>query len=530
MWLGLGILLLLALVGLSFVKGNYIKKQERMRANGLKKVQNGEMSDPQLNSLVEAERFPLPAIVNKVILGIAIVAIGIGSFHHIFFYAEPGFVYHVRTILGQERVVDGTGYSLHLLGRINSWKKAMTVQAVNFTDVNKDGIPDTISAEEEGGYLTSATLPPLHTVMLDQVDAKVSATVRFRIPTDREAFLKMAHDYRTPANLLRTALVPAFKETLQATGSLMGAEEYYSGRRTEFNAEFENQMSEGIYLVTRHQVVEKDPTAAVAATAAADLGTDQTEFGSTDKIKWVVEKQKTDEGGYVRKTQNFVEYGIAVAEARVTNLKPNEKFEERMLLKQQAAADRAVAKEQRVQEVEQKLLVVAKGEREIAEKQAEAKKEQITKTTNAETTKRLALIEAGQKKEQALIDKQTAQIRKEQADIDALRIKVLAEADKYEREAKIAGDNALDKKLDAEVAIQTVWAEAFAKRNVPQYVFGAGSAGEGGTPTGANNETATFMQLLTVDAAKRLAYDRGIPAVNAPTLQSRPAAAAETLQ
>ena len=91
----------------------------------------------------------------------------------------------------------------------------------------------------------SASLPPLNIMFLDQVDADSEATARFSIPIDRESFLKMAHEYRTPENLLRTALIPAFKETLQATASLISsAEDYYSGGRTEFNAEFENQMAQ----------------------------------------------------------------------------------------------------------------------------------------------------------------------------------------------------------------------------------------------------------------------------------------------
>ena len=77
---------------------------------------------------------------------------------------------------------------------------------------------------------------------------------RFSIPTDRDIFLQMAHEYRSPENLLRTGLIPAFKETLQATASLMTAEAYYSGDRTEFNSEFENQMSDGVYNVRREEV------------------------------------------------------------------------------------------------------------------------------------------------------------------------------------------------------------------------------------------------------------------------------------
>ena len=61
----------------------------------------------------------------------------------------------------------------------------------------------------------------------------------------------MARLYRTPENLLRTELIPAFQETLGATAALMSAEDYFQGGKTEFNNEFQRQMENGIYIVRR---------------------------------------------------------------------------------------------------------------------------------------------------------------------------------------------------------------------------------------------------------------------------------------
>lgn len=76
-----------------------------------------------------------------------------------------------------------------------------------------------------------------------------------------------------------------------------------------------------------------------------------------------------------------------------------------MRLRQQAAADRAIANEQRIQEEEQRLLAIAKGERELAERQAQTKVRQIDQTTNVETEKQLAITSANKLKEQAEIDR-----------------------------------------------------------------------------------------------------------------------------
>ncbi len=300
--------------------------------------------------------------------------------------------------------------------------------------------------------------------------------------------------------------MPAFKETLQANASLMSAEEYYSGGRTEFNSEFENQMSNGIYLVKRKEVQIKSAKKA-QSTANAALGTEQEQYGDDSKTAFIVEKVLEEDGLPKRKKQRFTNYGITVVSALVTDMRPNQKFVERMQLKQKASADRAIAREQRVQEEEQRLLAIARGEREVAERQAKAKVEQIQKTTEAETDKQLAITSAEKFKAQASIAKDTAQINLEKARIEAETKRTLAEAEAYQKKVILEADNALAQKLDAEIRIQQLWADAFSKRKVPSTVFGSGQSG---APVGSDAEVKAFMQMLTLDAAKRLNYDREV--------------------
>lgn len=431
----------------------------------------------------------------------------ITTFNGMFFYAEPGFKYHVRTILGEEKMVSDTGYNTYLFGRYNAWKNAMSVQATSM------GSPS-MSAETDGAQM-SANLAPKSLVFLDQVDAAVAATARFELPADEDGFLRLARQYRTPENLLRTELVPAFEETLGATAALMSAEDYFQGGKTEFNNEFQRQMEDGIYLVRRTErrvSIEGERL----ATANASLGTDQEEFGNDTKTVFVVEKLLDSTGQPRRKEQSFAKFGISVTSARVTDVNPNTKFKDRMALRQQAAADRAIAREQRIQEEEQKLLAVARGEREVAERQAAAKVIQIERTTDAETEKQLAITAAEREREAARIAKEQSEILLEKARIDAQSVEVAADAEAYAKEKILEADNALAQKLEAEVEIQKLWADAFARRNVPMYVFGSGGGAESGAPVGSDDEAARLFQILTLQAAERLDYDRGIQAQAGP--------------
>ncbi|MDO6452759.1 SPFH domain-containing protein [Neptunomonas phycophila] len=438
-------------------------------------------------------------LIAKAVVGVIVILALVYVMSKSFFYAEPGYIYHVRTVTGSEAVVTEVGYKFYPFGRYNSWKRAMTVQASSGSSVNA------IRAEKDSDN-ESASLPPLSIMFLDQVDAHAEATVRFSIPSDEVSFLKLAHEYRSPENLLRTALLPAFKETLQANASLMAAEEYYAGGRTEFNSEFENQMSNGIFLVKREEVSVRS-TRSASGSANAALGTEQEQYGEDSKTVFLVNKVIGPDGQPRRKSQRFTDFGITVVSALVTDMKPNQKFIERMQLKQKASADRAIAREQRVQEEEQRLLAIARGEREVAERQAKAKVEQIQKTTEAETDKQLAITGAEKLKAEAAISKETAEINLEKARVEAETRRTLADAEAYQKEVILQADNALAQKLEAEVQIQRLWADAFAKRNVPTNVFGGGN---GGAPVGNDAETKAFMQMLTLDAAKRLNYDREV--------------------
>lgn len=453
-----------------------------------------------LNTIKEKTKEIDSSLGLKIILFIVALLLVVYLLSKSIFYAEPGYIYHVRTLTGSEEVVTEVGYKFYPFGRYNSWKRAMTVQALN------SGVgSQSINAESDSNS-ASANLPPMSIMFLDQVDAHAEATVRFSIPSDTESFLKLAHEYRSPENLLRTALMPAFKETLQANASLMTAEEYYGGGRTEFNSEFENQMRNGFYLVKREEI-QVSGNRQAKSTANAALGTEQEQYGEDSKTIFVVKKVLDENGQPKRKQQRFLDFGITVVSALVTDMRPNQKFIERMQLKQKASADRAIAREQRVQEEEQRLLAIARGEREVAERQAQAKVEQIQKTTEAETEKQLAITEAEKIKAQAGIAKETAQINFDKAIIEAETKRTLADAEAYQKKVILQADNALAQKLEAEVEIQRLWADAFAKRRVPTTVFGGGSDG---APVGSDAETKAFMQLLTIDAAKRLNYDREV--------------------
>lgn len=422
-----------------------------------------------------------------ILAGVALLVL-FGTFNSVFVYNEAGYQTHIRTIFGDEKVVTDVGYTTKWFGRATAWKQAQTVQFV---------IGDLPDGEETSGAVQNYKI-----VFLGNVDGTVEASTRFRLPQG-EKFLKIAQEYRTPENFTMTALTPAIKETLQSTASLMSADDYFAGARSEFGSEFENQLRQGQYITKRKEVerkVVRTRNEGVATQSGADTnGVDENGVKRSD---FVTEKLTDNNGMPLRKQQQFIGMGVDVVEARITNVDPNPQYKQRMQKVQQALADLAIARQDRLKEEEQKLLVTARGEKEVEQKRQETLRDQIEQTTKAQTEKKLAIISAEREKESALIAKLTSAELLEKAKIDGQAIKVTADAEAYAKQAVIEADGALDKKLAALVSINETWANAAAKAPVPSVMMGA--AGEG---TSRQTEIGQLMSVMAVKAAKDLQVD-----------------------
>jgi regulator of protease activity HflC (stomatin/prohibitin superfamily) len=444
---------------------------------------------------MEIPATPAPKSLFKYVgVPVLVAAIGFIGFNGIFFYNEAGFATHVRTIFGEEKIVDDVGYATKWFGRATPWKKALSVQSVLIAGNEIDDSSDNDSL--------GATIEAFPIVFLGNVDAKVESSARFRLPGG-DQFLKIAQEYRNPENFIKTALVPAIKETLQATASLMSADDYYAGARSEFAAEFENQLNDGLYLIKRKEV--RGPRGHLPSqTAILQAGTEQGNFGDNNASQFVTEKVVDDKGIPVRKQQQFRKYGVEVVEARITNVDPNPQYKQRMVKVQQALAELAVARQNRLKEEEEKLLVTARGEKEVEARRQETLRDQIEQTTQAETEKQLAVINAEREKQRAEIEKQTAELLRDKAAITADATKITADAEAYARKAVIEADGALQPKLDALVQINKVWAEAASQAPVPGVMMGGSG---NGASASRQDEIGQLMGILATKAARDLSLD-----------------------
>jgi hypothetical protein len=161
-----------------------------------------------------------------------------------------------------------------------------------------------------------------------------------------------------------------------------------------------------------------------------------------------------------------------------------------------------------------KLKIEAEGKAAVMKAQYEKEQEKIKAVTDALKEKEVAVTAAGRDKEVAVTaadrdktvavtkaeqEKEVAKLQLDAAKMEKERQIALGEGEAKRKELVMAADGALEKKLEAWMSAQKVWADAFAKRQVPNVVMG-----EKG---GQDGQASAFMELLTIKAAKDLSLD-----------------------
>jgi hypothetical protein len=444
--------------------------------------------------VVTVIKFPTEAarlkkIITYGLIGAATTVGALGAFS----YNDAGYQQHVRTIFGTESAVIKTGWYFEGWGRATAWPKFITI--ANTIDPNADG---------------SEINAPYRVRLADNWTGDVTQSTRFGIPVDTELFLAMAQTFRTPERLISTTLMPGVNASIDSVANMFTMEEYYSGgQRDQFKSEFSDTITFGRAKVRQISLNQAGGIIQSArARANNDAGTDETgTVGDTDVRRLIMEKLTDEDGMVIRVEHDYLQYGIVVNQAILENIDPDDEYERQINDRKQASSRRVVAREQRLEQEEQRLLAIQSGATDIAKRQAAAQVEQIEQTTNAETSKQLVLINAGRMKEEAAIARDTAGINLERARIDAESVTVAADAEAYAKEAILMADGALAQKLDAWVQAQTVWAAAAADLQVPSTVIGGSSDG-----INSVNSAQTLMDLLMVNSAKQLSLDPTIAA------------------
>ncbi len=307
----------------------------------------------------------------------------------------------------------------------------------------------------------------------DATTADVRGITQFILPADEKEMILIHNTHRTPQSLVVKRLAPYTKECLQSSAQLMSSEKHYGGGRAQMAQDFLDQLKEGVYLLVTEENVVYD-----------SLEMEKKRVYQTE----IQYDKKT--AAPKRKLSSIKEYGITVADAAITDVDYENKVDEKLVKIIDAVTKSSISKQELMTAQQQTLTAKAKGEQALVEIEYQQKQEQTKQVVEAQTKVKVA--------EQ---DKMQQKIAYEGAILEAKKIKELADANAYARQRIMQADGALEMKLNAQVEVQKVWAEAFSKYTgaiVPQIQTGGGP-----TTNGALN----FMDIMTAKTAKDFALD-----------------------
>jgi len=362
----LGVLFIITAI-IGFVWNSYKKNADASDA-AIKSQTNYRKSD-----LKNFPAFPLPVRS----LYVLFAGIGIIMLNGVFFWANAGTAYAVQYPWGGDKMVKTQGLKTKMWGRTIPLSYEISIQ-----DVILQG-EQTLAESNDGIYNRKASLWEFS----DAIKAEIATAIVVGVNTDdEEAFLNMADRNRSESKLIYGRVLPNIDAALKNTCKLMDAQEYISGKASDFDRYFRDQLENGMYLVEEYY--EADRTAEVIGDTATirEIKPQRSSKQKRFRIK------RDNQNNILRdnKSNTLKQYGIRIYQAQVTSIDWESSFDKRLDLQKNEVAQTQLEKQQAERQYYTAKKEIAAGEAAKAKERALLEKQQIKLTIEAETEAKVA--------------------------------------------------------------------------------------------------------------------------------------------
>lgn len=327
------------------------------------------------------------------------------------------------------------------------------------------------SNKEDQGDSKDESIPVMFN---DAGEARLSGSIRLLMPVNSEKLEKIKMDFSNFDNLVHELVKPTLSKVVFSTGPLLSSYEAYAVKKNDLIRFIEDQLKFGIYKTVTKEVKKIDELSGKEKTISIAI----------------LIADKTAPGGFERQEiAPFSKYGLnSDVTVSVEDINFEKKIKNQIAQQQQALMDVQTA----IAEAKKAKQDAIKAEEQGKAEYAKAKWEQ--EKINAKE-----IAEAEKAKQVAKLDMEKAKFQKE---ADILAGQGIATKKKLIMQA----DGALDKKLQAQIEIQKIWAEAFKEFKgelVPSVVMGSGDSGS----IKYKNSAQAFMDMMMLKTAKDLGVD-----------------------
>ncbi len=396
----------------------------------------------------------------------------------------------MQPVVGDAKIVNKTG-GLYWKGFAKTWSYPKFIE-FRYNDEIGDG-----DADKESVSVT----------FNDGGTADIGTYIRLQIPTTEEDLLSFHRQFGGIEDNIKASIKSYMIDCMKSTAPLMSASEHQSARKSEFRQLVENQMREGVYEMNLEEIQKKDAT--------DETGESITLFVTSIKL--------VDGKPIIANPSPITDrYKMTLVQFSVTGTDYDVETRKQFAAKKEAFLGAEQAKAERSKEVQERLMIVEKGLREMAEATAAANVVKEKAVVEAQQLAEVALqikVEKETAAEMALsvaeIAKQEAQIKLDIAKIDAEATIELAKAE----QEKIALAGAITEfeqaQIDAEVKIMSQFAASIPLMQVPSTVINGGASGGDGTDGSVLQENMMSLIMLKMIGGENLADFGKVKSVDA---------------
>jgi hypothetical protein len=306
----------------------------------------------------------------------------------------------------------------------------------------------------------------------DATTAVISGITQYILPPGEKEMIEIHNAHRSPESFVQRRLAPYTIECLKSSAQLMSSEAHYSGGRAQMTQDYMDQLRNGSYLLNIRELILYDS------------------LEKSNKRTYAVQIQVSKGGDKLRKFSSIKEYSVIVGDAQIIDVDYEVKVDEMLSKKIDAATKASISKQELMTAQQKQLTAEAQGKQTLVEIEYKQKQNQTIEVVKAQTLVELA--------KQDLIKQEIA---RQAAEKEAAKIKILADAQAYEKQRLLQADGALEQKLKAYTTVMGYWSTAFSNHQhplTPTFMMGSGNGGNAGT---------NFMELMNMKTMKDLNLD-----------------------
>ena len=303
--------------------------------------------------------------------------------------------------------------------------------------------------------------------------ANISGTINWAMPLQEDKVIRLHKDFGSVNAIEQQLMRTAVQKVIYNVGPTMSSTESSAEKRPDIPKYIDDQLANGTYLTKTVQRVEKDPVT------------------NQDKTVNIVTIAMDEKGQPARESKSqLTDYGLILQSVAINEIKYDDAVETQIKERQKATTSVQIGKANAARAEQDAITTEQQGKANAAKAKWEQEVENAKTIANAQA--KVTIADASVKEAEAF---KKAEILRGEG--EATRKKLVMEA-----------DGQLDKKLEAIVKINTLYADAIKSAQPgawsPSIVMGGGGQANGG------QNASNLVELMTAKTAKELGLDLNV--------------------